>query len=130
MARKKVKVQDIINAIRQNGYKQGIGAYFRDSFHIRLDGYLKEPEKHQIHEACAMGQAVINLGIDREPVVHSATFQTFYGSVIRLNDSARYTPQMIADTLDNQLSTEFKNRVLTFEEFDYEPYMKEIARND
>jgi hypothetical protein len=51
MASKKVTINDIINAIEQNGLPQSRGLLFRYS-------------DDQITAACAMGQAIVNLGVD------------------------------------------------------------------
>lgn len=115
-------VQDVIDAIRENGLPQIRNYYFKDA---------KGTTNYKVDVptgACAVGQAAINLDIQPEGGIGGASildsalnvvtlpFYHSYGLgyyIRHLNDDAKETFAGIADNLETVLSSEQKQTVLT-----------------
>lgn len=127
---KTVTVREFIEAVRKNGFKQITGNLFQSRYpqnHIDEGNY--PPPNTKIIGACAYGQALINLGIDKPVDLSYGSIQgRIYSGIWRLNDGFYgpiYNLQEIADKLENEFKDEL-DEILEFEEFDYTPYLEEV----
>lgn len=134
-----IAVRDFIANIRKNGLPQGFGDLFasttKRTAHKLDSTFLKNGERiylsddpedfNGIEYACAFGQGLINSGAIYKPSGNGdALLISLYATTWSLNDDYRLPIPEIADRLE----TDFERRlddILTFEEFDYSPWIKE-----
>lgn len=130
MTDKRFTLRDFIDAIRKNGLKQNKGhlfAYSLETVPFAVTNYGKFiPSDGVITGACAFGQGLINLGIDRPDGIgiSSSLMGSFYDRVWRLNDYEDRTPEEIANMLEEEFGV-YLDREFLAEEFDYTPLLKE-----
>src|SRR6185295_15621596 len=113
---KKVTVQEVIDAIRQNGKPQAFGAFYRS------ESGNPTGAKTQAVTACALGQAAINLKVPTKSLVRSLSkIQNIKfdgldinldGLIISLNDTQRWNLEQISNYLEETLPEDTKERVL------------------
>ena len=121
----KITVGEFIRNIRKNGLPKTRRNLFQNT-----DGHkYNSLPFNKIHAACAFGQGLINSKAYFNPAINEDLFlRSFYDSVWGLNDEflPNYTLEQIADILEEKYSTQL-NRVLTFESFDYTPYLEGVT---
>lgn len=93
--------QEIIDAIRKNGYEQISGSYFE-----LKDGTLDKngnnlPNKEDVIGACAIGQAALNLGVTPAFIREN---WTYHWKVTDLNDGGKLTLDQIAQEVEREIA--------------------------
>ena len=99
---KEVTVEEVLDAMEKNGYRQAYGRYFEYSDH--------DVDKPVI-AACAMGQAAINLGVRAESldnflskfIVDSWSMNSY---IVEQNDVHHLSPKAIAGLIRTWLAKE------------------------
>jgi hypothetical protein len=89
---------DVIEAIRRNGYEQTFGYYYILKDGTRIKNMEVLPNKRDVKAACAMGQAALNLGIS--PFIIAHVVDGILGEVVNLNDNIKLSLDEIADKLE------------------------------
>ena len=127
-------VQEVIDAIRKDGWKKAYGAYWKDSNGDYLgdeDFDFETIDRSNIDSACALGQAALNLDVNPiylETALNSIPiklsgyeYETSLGvDITRLNDNTRnedLTLPQIADNLEAKLSTAIKNQTIVVKSY-------------
>lgn len=115
-------VQDVINAIRKDGYAQAFGEL------------VEYDSEGNILEACAVGQAALNLDINPDDLMTQlddmelhpngkdselSEISTLSGLIIHYNDSKKYPLSKIADLLERKLPTAIR-QLEVGEEIEYD----------
>lgn len=106
-----MNIQDVIDAIRQNGYTKIKHRYF----HTDTYGYSNTPDEpakaNKILGGCALGQASINLGISVIDLEHRLMDSNIWSgghplnaAIRSLNDMTNLSLPQIADELEKRLS--------------------------
>lgn len=99
-----ITLRDVFAAMRKNGYPKAIGSYRRDNV------------KGEVREACAVGQAGLNLGVEPIYLAHAINDSRLpfniemnllvgghLGSIVfRMNDYSSLSVPEIADTLEKK----------------------------
>lgn len=93
----RVTVADILDAMERNGFRQA-----------RNGEWINYNKDGSVRSACAMGQAVINLGIDlssfQRALVWNDDLQDLKISIIDLNDSELKSCEVIATEMRKRFS--------------------------
>jgi hypothetical protein len=123
---KKVTVQEVIDAIRQNGLKKAKLHYWRTrSGKALITGYptnYDEIDRTHIGAGCAIGQAALNLDVNPQYLYRSLnTIRVASGrglglQIVELNDATTMPLPRIADKLELGLSDEQKQKILEIPE--------------
>lgn len=97
--------RQIIDAMERNGYRKASGSWvtFKDS----------DREKGEVYSACAMGQALLNLGVRPKDVV-AASYSIGIGlkhAVIGQNDSQHLPIKQIAQNIREQFANDLDHTV-------------------
>lgn len=86
-----ITFRDFVEAMKKNGYRQAIGAYYRYS------------DKGEVYSACAYGQAALNLGVAADVLnanVSEKFSTTGIPDILDLNDNRGWEVQAIANALE------------------------------
>ena len=131
MSEKRFTLREFAEAIRKNGLPQQTGGFFfyEDEFGDMRDSNFPSTlirDEATIVGACAFGQALINLGIER-PYLGNTIMGDIYEKIWKLNDIDHYSLKQIADWIEKNYADSLDTLSFTVDEFDYSPYLGEAS---